>query len=56
MTFLPFWYGCFAGLIPWILIFVYFGKAASDQVPGFVYAILFTYLFFFNTFPLNMFC
>lgn len=55
-TWLPFIYGCFAGLVTWVVIFVYLSKAASKDMPGFVWGILFAYLFFFNTFPINMYC
>ena len=51
----PFIFGCFAGAVPWASIFTYLG-ASSDvsKVPGFVWGILAAYLFFFNTFPINM--
>jgi hypothetical protein len=50
-----FWYGCFAGAVPWAMIFTYVGgSGAVSQVPAFVWAILFVYLFAFNTFPINM--
>ena len=49
----PFWFGCFAGLVPWAIIFAYIGSSPSvAQVPGFVWGILGAYLFFFNTFPM----
>merc|ERR1711924_183455 len=52
----PFWYGCFAGLIPWIVCFMYFlGGGDLDKIPGFVYGIFVSYLIFFNTFPINMY-
>jgi len=52
---LPFWFGCFAGLGPWIVVFMYFlGGGNFDEIPGFVYGILIAYLVFFNTFPVNM--
>ena len=47
-------FGCFAGLVPWCAIFAYIIASPSlDRVPGFVWAILATYVFFFNTFPIN---
>jgi len=50
-----FWFGCWAGIWPWIGIFMYFlGSGDFIEIPGFVYGILFSYLFFFNTFPINM--
>mmetsp|Transcript_6149 Transcript_6149/g.10138 ORF Transcript_6149/g.10138 Transcript_6149/m.10138 type:complete len:290 (-) Transcript_6149:87-956(-) len=54
---LPFWLGCFIGIVPWIVVYSYLGSAASDtqdQIPGFVYGILVGYFIFFNTFPINM--
>lgn len=51
----PFIYGCVAGVAPWIVVLMYFlGGGNFSQIPGFVYAILFVYFFFFNTFPVNM--
>jgi len=50
-----FWFGCWAGVFPWVIVFMYFIGSGSDvEIPGFVYAILFSYLLFFNTFPINM--
>jgi hypothetical protein len=51
-------YGCFAGIIPWIVIMIYFfGSVFSSDAkpPGFVYAIVPTLFVFFNIFALNMF-
>lgn len=51
----PFIFGCFAGAAPWAAIFSYLGASADvSRVPTFVWAILGAYLFFFNTFPINM--
>jgi hypothetical protein len=50
-------YGCIAGIIPWIVIFMYFygSLASSDaQPPAFVYAIVPTIFVFFNIFAVNM--
>ncbi len=50
-------YGCIAGIIPWIVIFIYFiGSVNSGDAkpPGFVYAILPTLFVFFNIFAINM--
>ncbi|MGD8555620.1 MAG: heliorhodopsin HeR [Anaerolineales bacterium] len=50
-------YGCVAGIIPWIVIFVYFlGSVASEDAkpPAFVYAIIPTLFVFFNIFAINM--
>lgn len=51
-------YGCFAGIIPWIVIFMYFLGAINSsgaKPPAFVYAIIPTIFIFFNIFALNMF-
>lgn len=50
-------YGCVAGIIPWIVIFVYFlGSVGSEDAkpPAFVYAIIPTLFVFFNIFAINM--
>ncbi|MBI3984052.1 heliorhodopsin HeR [Candidatus Microgenomates bacterium] len=49
--------GCFAGLIPWIAIGLYFWAGAafgSSQPPTFVYWIFVSIFVFFNIFALNM--
>ena len=51
-------YGCFAGVIPWIVITMYFLGSLSNpdaQPPVFVYAIIPTIFVFFNSFAINMF-
>jgi hypothetical protein len=51
-------YGCIAGIIPWIVIVLYFlGSLSSSDAkpPAFVYAIVPTLFVFFNIFALNMF-
>jgi hypothetical protein len=51
-------YGCIAGIIPLIVIVMYFLGAVSSagaEPPGFVYAIIPTIFVFFNIFALNMF-
>lgn len=51
----PFIWGGFAGVGPWIVIFLYmFGTGNFDMVPWFVWAIVGTYFVAFNTFPINM--
>jgi hypothetical protein len=51
----PFVWGSFAGIGPWIAIFLYmFGTGNFDMVPWFVWAIVGTYFVAFNTFPVNM--
>jgi hypothetical protein len=50
-------YGSIAGIIPWIVIVMYFLGAinsAGADPPGFVYAIIPTIFVFFNIFALNM--
>jgi hypothetical protein len=53
-------YGCIAGIIPWIVIMVYFLGAIATAPPGaeppaFVYAIIPTIFVFFNIFAVNMY-
>lgn len=50
-------FGCLAGSIAWIIIFLHFISAAADPtnaVPGFVYGIMISIFIFFNCFALNM--
>lgn len=61
MTEKPNWtafvYGSIAGIIPWIVIFMYFiGSVSSGDAkpPAFVYAIIPTLFVFFNIFAINM--
>lgn len=56
---LSYWLGCLAGIIPWIVIAVYFIAAemfgpAEAQIPTFVYWIYVSIFFFFNCFAVNM--
>lgn len=54
---LSFIFGCFAGIVPWAVIALYFYSAiasSGDSVPTFVYFILVTLFIFFNIFPINM--
>jgi len=48
-----FWYGTFAGAVPWAII-VYYVLAPGGAVPGFVYAIVGFQLLLFWSFALNM--
>jgi hypothetical protein len=49
-------FGSFAGMVPWIVIFMYFiGATQGSTVPTFIYYILGSLTFFFLLFPLNMF-
>jgi len=50
--------GCFAGIVPWVIIGWYFGGAvvnSDNEVPKFVWGILVSLFLFFNVFPVNMF-
>lgn len=50
-------YGSLAGIVPWIIIFLYFNGAVSSgdaKPPAFVYAIVPTLFVMFNIFALNM--
>jgi hypothetical protein len=48
---LAFWFGCVAGVAPWIAIAV--NITGADTVPGFVYGIFVAQLVFFSSFGLN---
>lgn len=50
-------YGCIAGIVPWIVIVMYFLGAINSsgaEPPGFVYFIIPTIFVFFNIFAVNM--
>lgn len=50
-------FGCFAGIVPWIVIGMYFLGAIADYrdtIPKFVYFILISLFIFFNIFAVNM--
>lgn len=50
-------FGCFAGILPWVVIAIYFyGSVNSSDAkpPDFVYAIVPTLFVFFNIFAINM--
>lgn len=50
--------GCIAGIVPWIVIGLYFWAASQyggGQIPSFVYWIYVSIFIFFNCFALNMF-
>lgn len=50
-------YGCIAGIVPWIVIMLFFVGAVNsgdDKPPPFVYAIVPTLFVFFNIFAINM--
>jgi hypothetical protein len=51
-------FGIIAGILPWIVIIMYFLGAVSSvstNIPGFVYVILVSIFVFFNCFAINMF-
>jgi hypothetical protein len=47
-----FWFGCFAGAVPWVAVAIYLGGA--ENPPGFVYGIFVSLFLFFNVFAVNM--
>jgi hypothetical protein len=47
-----YWFGCFAGAVPWVAVAVYL--AGDSTAPGFVYGIFGSIFTFFNVFALNM--
>jgi bacteriorhodopsin len=53
---LPFWFGCVAGIVPWIAITLSIVGSQIDSptgVPGFVYGIFVSLFVFFNIFAVN---
>ncbi len=51
-----FWFGTFAGIVPWVVIFLYLigsGNGGGGP-PGFVYGIFISIFLFFNVFAVNM--
>lgn len=51
-------FGCLAGIVPWIVIYLYFAGAVAsvgDIIPKFVYGILISIFLFFDIFALNQF-
>ena len=51
----PFYFGCFAGIVPWAVIFTYLGSGEGlDGMPGFVWGVIVSYFVMFQTFPINM--
>jgi hypothetical protein len=52
---LPFWLGCFAGIIPWVGVAIYASGPGTDVTPpAFVIVIIVSLFIFFNSFALNM--
>lgn len=53
---LPFGFGCVAGVVPWLAIACYLlslGSSSAATPPGFVYGIFISLFVFFNVFALN---
>jgi hypothetical protein len=55
-SWLAYLFGCFAGIVPWIAVFVYVWSPGLDgpAPPGFVYGIIASLFLFFNVFAVNM--
>lgn len=56
--FLPFIFGCLAGITPWVAITFYLlaiGGPGNTRAPGFVYAIVISLFLFFNSFAIVQF-
>jgi hypothetical protein len=53
---LSFWFGCFAGIVPWVIVALYVWAPGSDGAdpPTFVYGIVISLFIFFNVFAVNM--
>ncbi|MCL5735737.1 MAG: heliorhodopsin HeR [Actinobacteria bacterium] len=53
---LPYLCGCFAGVVPWIVVLIYVWSPGfgAQSAPNFVYGIIISLFIFFNTFPVNM--
>lgn len=52
---LPFFFGCVAGIVPWLAVLVYVigpGSTSGAEPPGFVYGIIVSIFLFFNVFAL----
>ena len=55
-NFLPFIMGSMVGVVPWIVILIYFfspGSTSTVEPPAFVYGIIVSLFVFFNTFAIN---
>lgn len=48
----PFWFGCIAGIGPWVAIVAYI-FTGEGRPPGFVYGIIVSIFLFFNSFAIN---
>ena len=50
---LPFWFGCIAGIVPWIaMFFLLIAPGSTAEPPGFVYGVVISLFLFFNSFAL----
>lgn len=55
VSWLPYWFGVFAGAIPWVAIGIYlFSPGFEASPPGFVYGIFFSLFVLFNVFAIVM--
>ena len=56
VNWLSYWIGCFAGVIPWLVIASYLllGAEQGSKAPDFVYWIFVSIFIFFNCFAVNM--
>jgi hypothetical protein len=56
-SWLSYWIGCFAGVIPWVVIafYMWLGADQGAKAPDFVYWIFVSIFIFFNGFAINMF-
>lgn len=52
----PFWFGCIAGAVPWVVIALYLWSPGTGpgNPPGFVYAIFFSLFVWYSLFAANM--
>lgn len=53
---LPFGFGCIAGIVPWVAIVIYViapGSTSGAEPPAFVYGIIISLFVFFNIFAVN---
>lgn len=54
-SWIAYWFGVFAGAIPWVAIALYLWSPGNAvEPPGFVYGIFFSLFVFFNIFAVNM--
>lgn len=54
---LSYWIGCLAGVVPWLIVTIYFwvGSSEGSSPPQFVYWIFVSIFLFFNCFAINMY-